>query len=45
MLLNKGLAIKLEGLSSSTIVPIGVNLTEPNPAHPPPSLKKLFVLV
>jgi len=37
MLLNNGFAIKLEGLSSSTIVPIGVNLTEPNPTQPPPS--------
>jgi len=30
MLLNKGFAIKFEGLSSSTTVPNGVNFTELN---------------
>ena len=43
MLLNKGLAINLVGLSVSGIVPVGVNLIEPSPAQPPPSLKKSLV--
>jgi hypothetical protein len=44
-LVNKGFAIKEEGLSLSGLVPIGVNLIEPKPAHPPPAVKKSLVFV